>query len=960
MRIKLKKAFQLIAIIVIGILMVATVVSFARNSAEQVKAMGAIPPSEGGYPKLSLSTKTVNPTLAGTDGQVLTYQIEIINTGAYTASNATLVDPIPENTVYKTGTAVSSKLPAPVFTTTMQYPNGAILWKGEVGFDKSVVIAFGVTVTKGFEGDILNTAVISDPMITEPVSVTAETSVTDSPLFEISKTSTPKLPGSNHPLTYTLTVKNVGQLAENVPILVSDVVPSSTTFRSVGQDGEVNETNDVVTWIRDVTLDFGETTSFTFSVKVSDVPSGTVIENQDYFVQGAGDVKEGSPYTTTVIDPILILSKSVDPDPPGSSREMTYTLTALNLGSLATGVQITDTVPASVTLRRVGDGGTSQQVGDKTVITWDIGSLDTRQSKQVSYTVFVPDIADVIVWNKDYGICSAEGVCAAGITTPSYITGPTFEVTAAVNPIAHKPGQGSDPFQKVTPILTIKNLGPGNAIGATARLMFGRISVSNLDVLQVIPQEGTQPGSLFIGPPCNTAYPCNGYSWVGDLNVGDMITITTNAGQNTIGGDEGTPYTATVVITDALNGYVTEPITATAIGHVTHMSNLLPTKLAPLAIGPGQAMTYTINVFNSGLSAEYNAILTDTLPEGVSLVPGSISDGGKSFEDQGQTVISWTLPVDFLGVGESLSRSFRVLADPALVSGTLIINDQYQTSVYESYLKGIKVVNGEPVTTTVHEVGLIDSYKEVTPTWALPATDTVLTWIVHVVNSGPIDLSGVQVNDIFPWQHSTYQRDAQVSGGAGSLNDDIVSLEWIGDVAKYSEQVITFTTIVDDFYEGVLTNTATISHSSLQQPVEVTAVAYITDKPVLHISKVATPDPVEGNGGILTYKIEVTNLGQQATLLTMSDTIPANTSYIFGSGSSGAKLEDDTLKWTLPGLDQGATLNMAFQVVVNGGWRVVNDQYSVSCREGVAAYGEPVITDIYYRYPKIFLPIIYK
>jgi hypothetical protein len=145
-----------------------------------------------------------------------------------------------------------------------------------------------------------------------------------------------------------------------------------------------------------------------------------------------------------------------------------------------------------------------------------------------------------------------------------------------VDPIAHKPGQGSDPFQKVTPILTIKNLGPGNATDATARLMFGRISVSNLDVLEVIPQEGTQPGELFEGPPCDIYPSCNGYSWVGDLDVGDMITITTDGGQNTIGGAEGTHYTATVVITDDLSGYVTEPITATAIGHVTHMSNLIP------------------------------------------------------------------------------------------------------------------------------------------------------------------------------------------------------------------------------------------------------------------------------------------------------------------------------------------------------------------------------------------------
>ena len=60
MRTKLKKSIQLITIIVIGILMVATVVAFASKSSERVIAAGPIPPPVG-YPKLTLSTKVVTP-----------------------------------------------------------------------------------------------------------------------------------------------------------------------------------------------------------------------------------------------------------------------------------------------------------------------------------------------------------------------------------------------------------------------------------------------------------------------------------------------------------------------------------------------------------------------------------------------------------------------------------------------------------------------------------------------------------------------------------------------------------------------------------------------------------------------------------------------------------------------------------------------------------------------------------
>ena len=933
MRTKLKKAIQLITVIMIGILMVATVVVFARKSSARVFAAGPIPPPVG-YPKLTLSTKVVTPTLATPDGAVLEYSLEILNTGAYTASDVTLMDTIPPSTTLY-GDIQSSAPPTPVFT------DGMILWEhGAVGFDASVAITFSVTVTPGYEGIISNTAVISAPMIAEPVTVMAETRITDRPIFEIAKTASPALPGKNKPLTYELVVTNQGQPAVDTPITVTDFVPTDTSFLSASPGYFFNPDDNVVMWTRPVSLTFGETSEFTFSVEVADVPSGTVINNDVYLVVSPEDISAGKPFTTTVIDPIFILSKGIFPDPPGSNNEMTYTLTVLNLGSKATDLVITDTVPANVNYLRGGSYTDGK-------VTWDLPSLDTRESAQVTYTVYITDVADIIVLNDNYEVCSAEGVCASGIPVPSLVVGPTFEATAILDPIAKKPGGGTGP---VTPTLTIHNLGPGNALDATALITFGRISVSRNDMVVIPPV-----GELVDGPPCDTGFPCTSFIWTGNLAVGDVITFTTLEGQSTIGGGEGTHYTATVIITDDLSGYVTEPITGTATGHITHYANLIPTKSAPPEIGPGQTMTYTIQVFDSGLSTEEPPppVLTETVPASVTLL--SISDDGTSQVIDSRTIIFWTLPP--MGPGDTIDRSFAVKANDDLVNGTLIVNNDYCTTWYESELSGTLSNLGEPITTTVREVGLIDSYKTVTPTWALPGTGTVLTYVVHVVNSSPYDLSGVKVTDIFPWQNTTYQRDAVAS--AGSLTSDIVSLEWTGDVASYSEQLITFTVMVDDFFEGVVTNTATITNTSLKQAVVETAVAYITDKPVLRISKIATPDPVIV-GNPLLYQIQVTNLGQQATLLVITDTIPANTSYIYGSASSGGQVVGDVIQWTIPVLNPGDKLNLTFQVSVHGGNEIVNDSYAVRCEEGIFAYGEPVTTRVTYPMGKVLLPLVFK
>jgi uncharacterized repeat protein (TIGR01451 family) len=132
-------------------------------------------------------------------------------------------------------------------------------------------------------------------------------------------------------------------------------------------------------------------------------------------------------------------------------------------------------------------------------------------------------------------------------------------------------------------------------------------------------------------------------------------------------------------------------------------------------------------------------------------------------------------------------------------------------------------------------------------------------------------------------------------------------------------------------------------------------VAYITDQPVLQISKTARPDPVQV-GEELLYTIHVVNLGQQATSLVITDTLPANTTYVLGSATSSGQLTGNTLRWDLPVLPPLDELTLMFRVKVTGGLQVVNDLYRVSSAEGVAATGAPVVTKILIH--NVFFPVV--
>jgi uncharacterized repeat protein (TIGR01451 family) len=892
-----------------------------------------IDPPEG-YPKLSLSMKHVTPTLAATGGTTLTYAIEIVNTGAYTAAGASLTDVIPSGVVYNNDHASSA--PA------LSFANNSLNWQGDVGFDSSVAIQFSVKVPANFSGTVQNTAVISHPLIAKPVTVTAETAVTDDPILTVEKRSVPRLPGANKPMTYTLTVANWGQPALNLPITVTDMVPADTAVRTVGPDG--TEGAGAVTWTRNVNLGYGETSEFWFSVDVGDVASGTVIHNDSYWVGGQGiGLSAGSPYTVTIIDPILSLSKHTWPDPPGSNREATYILDLFNRGSLATSLVITDRVPSGVTYV---EGG-SESGG---IVSWSLPSLDSFESAEFTYTVYISDVADMPVVNSDYGVCSGEKVCAAGRVLTSVVQGPIFETTALILPIAKKPG-GKVP---ITPTLTVKNVGNGNALDATVVLTYYRFSMTDLDVSAYFEDGSEVP--LSIGPNCiyqgAVEGKCRSFSWSGDIAVDERITFTLASDidiMSTIGGNEGDELLAGIIVTDTMSNGVVITGSATASSKITHLANVSVMKDAPPTIGAGQLMTYTILARNNGFTTDETPILTDVVPLSTTVV--AVSDGGEFIPSSG--TVSWTL--ELMGPGDTLTRSFAVRIDDDLISGTLIVNRLYEALGYGNVVTG--AIGGPPITTTIKEIGLIDSYKVVTPVLASPGPGNVFTYTVHVVNSGPIPLSGVSVYDWLPWENSTYQRDALAS--AGVIISDIVSVAWTGDVAAYSQELITMTVVVDPDFQGEITNTAVITHPDLLHEVIVETVAYVVDKPVLDISKTAAPDPVR-SGDDLLYTIRVRNLGQQATGLIITDAIPAGTSYVPNSASSGGIRAGDQIQWEINLLDPGESRTFTFQVTARSGQTIINDRYGVRSAEGVFDSGEPVVTHISGGRRNVYLPAILK
>ena len=213
------------------------------------------------------------------------------------------------------------------------------------------------------------------------------------------KTAAPDPAVAGSSLTYTLTVTNNGP-SQATGVTLTDTLPPEVSFESATpSQGSCSETAGTVTCnLGDLAVGGSATVEIVVTLAPS-LADGTTLTNT---AQVAGNEPDSNPGNNTdtaetqvIRQADLAITKTGDPNPVTAGNQITYTLTITNLGpSDASGVRITDTLPAGVSFVSGSAGCTETTPG---TVTCDIGDLAAGDTATVEIIVTLdPEVAGTL------------------------------------------------------------------------------------------------------------------------------------------------------------------------------------------------------------------------------------------------------------------------------------------------------------------------------------------------------------------------------------------------------------------------------------------------------------------------------------------------------------------------------------------------------------------------------------
>lgn len=815
-------------------------------------------------------------------GGTLVYTLSVSNAGPSTATGVTITDSLPADVSFVSATTTQGSVSESGGVVTVNL--------GTLANAGSAMVTVTVTAADDAVGTVTNTATVStNEADTNTANNTTSEDTTINPVVDLVVTKSDSVDPVNagEPLTYTVTVTNDGP-SSATSVELTDTLPAGVSFTSVTTTaGTASESGGVVT--ADIgTLANGASAVVTITVGIDNSTRGTITNTASVnSAETELDATDNTVTEPTVVTPVvdLSVSKVDDVDPINAGSQLTYTLVVSNAGpSTATGVTLTDTLPAGVSYSSGSSTvGTVSESGG--VITAMVGMLASGASETITLIVDVAGTTSGTITNNAVVAASETDTNTANnsVSEDTAVTAVVdLSVTKSDNPDAVDAGA------TLTYTVLVTNNGPSPA--------------TNVTLTDLLPAEVSfDSGSSTQGSVSESGGTVT--AAIGTLASGASATVTiTTTVANTASGliNNTASVTATETELNSGNNSDTEPTTVTPIVDVsiTKSDNVDP-------VNAGGAFVYTLTISNDGPSIATGVTVTDMLPSGVSFTSGSGSQG--TVTEAGGIV---TASLGTLASGASATVTLNVsVADSAV--GTVTNSASVSSVETDSNTANNSATEQTTITPVVDVlVTKIDSEDPVN-------AGGTLIYTMLVRNDGPSTATSVMLTDALP--AGTSFQSALSSQGSVSESGGIVTAS-LGTLASGGTATVTVNVAIDASTVGTLTNTASVTasemdtNSSNNSDSESTTVTPVVD---LVVTKSDSIDPVNA-GGSVVYTLTVSNNGPStATGVIVTDLLPAEVTYSSGSASQGTVSESGgTVTADVGTLASGATATVTLNVDV--------------------------------------------